>query len=116
MQEAIRSGRTVSDELQQFCDVFGHPRATIWDRYDADDRPALVQKLKIIFGTATIDADDGATTATTTATTTSAEQDSDSDGDQLLDTDAAMYDAVIYPDAASMDESTLVCDPIRACP
>lgn len=43
--------RTAADELQRFCDLFGHARATIWDRYCEDDRPALVHKLKIIYGT-----------------------------------------------------------------
>lgn len=45
----ITASRTVTEELQQFCDMSGHPVATIWDRYNPDDRSALVHKLKIIF-------------------------------------------------------------------
>lgn len=42
--------RTVRQVLQNYCDVFGHPKVTIWDRYDSTDRKALVHKLKFIFG------------------------------------------------------------------
>lgn len=41
---------SVADELQKYCDLFGHPHATIWDRYDSSQRSALVHKLNCIFG------------------------------------------------------------------
>lgn len=59
--EAILPARTAAEELQGYCDLFGHPKATIWDRYDAGDRRALVHKLKIIYGISEELVDDGGT-------------------------------------------------------
>lgn len=60
--KAVMPARTAAEELQDYCDLFGHPKATIWDRYNAGDRRALVHKLKIIYGiseaVATVAADD----------------------------------------------------------